>query len=84
MVTHYLCIIFNTDETLQNDNLVKAIISHFQILKLTAVCFLYSHSLYYSVADAGFPVGGAPTRWGGRQPPMRTLFGKNVCENERN
>ena len=31
------------------------------------------------VADPGFPVGG-----GGRQPPMRTLFGENVCENERN
>ena len=29
------------------------------------------------VADPGFPVGG-------RQPPMRTLFGENVCENERN
>ena len=30
------------------------------------------------VADPGFPVGG------GRQPPMRTLFSENVCENERN
>ena len=28
----------------------------------------------YSVADPGFPVGGAPTR---------VLFGENVCENER-
>ena len=27
---------------------------------------------------------GAPTRWGGRQPPKRTLFGKNICENKRN
>ena len=38
-----------------------------------------------SVADPGFPVGGgAPTHWGGCQPLMHTLFGKNVCENERN
>ena len=27
---------------------------------------------------------GAPTRWGGHQPPTHTLFGKNVCEDERN
>ena len=26
-----------------------------------------------------FPLGG-----GGHQPPMRTLFSENVCENERN
>ena len=31
------------------------------------------------VADPGFPVGG-----GGCQPPTRTLFSENVCENERN
>ena len=38
-----------------------------------------------AVADPGFPVGGAPTRWGGGcQPLTRTLFGENVCENERN
>ena len=30
-----------------------------------------------AVADPGFPVGG-------RQPPIRTLFGENVCENGRN
>ena len=27
--------------------------------------------------------GSRISRWGGR-PPMRTLFGKNMCENERN
>ena len=31
-----------------------------------------------SVADPGFPLGG------GRQPPTRTLFSENVCENKRN
>ena len=28
------------------------------------------------MADPGFPVGGG-------QPPMRTIFGRNVCENKR-
>ena len=28
--------------------------------------------------------GSRISRWGGRRPPMRTLFGENVCENERN
>ena len=28
--------------------------------------------------------GSRISRWGGRQPPTRTLFGENVCENERN
>ena len=38
-----------------------------------------------SVADPGFPVGGGVlTHWGGHQPLMHTLFGENVCENERN
>ena len=49
-----------------------------------------------SVADPGFPIGGMPTDWGGTnplgganlfggcQPLMHTLFGENVCENERN
>ena len=44
------------------------------------------------MADPGFPVGGGGGRRpvgggggvGGHQPPMCTLFGKNVCENERN
>ena len=37
-----------------------------------------------AVADPGFPVGGAPSRWWrGRQPLTWVLFGKNVCENER-
>ena len=31
-----------------------------------------------------FPIGGAPTHWGGHQPLTHTLFGENVCENERN
>ena len=35
-----------------------------------------------SVVDQGFPVGGAPTRWGWG-PPTLELFGKNVCKNER-
>ena len=30
------------------------------------------------MADPGFPVGG------GHRHPTRTLFGENVCENERN
>ena len=38
----------------------------------------------YSVADPGFPVRGARTRWGGgHRPPMRALFSENVCDNER-
>ena len=36
------------------------------------------------MADPGFPIGGVPTRWGGRQPLTRTLFSENVCKNERN
>ena len=36
-----------------------------------------------AVADPGFPVGGRQPI-GGHQPPTHTLFGKNVCENERN
>ena len=35
-----------------------------------------------TVADPGFLVGGSPTV-GGRGPPMRVLFGENVCEHER-
>ena len=35
------------------------------------------------VADPGFPIGGRRPV-GGRQPPTRTLFDENVCENERN
>ena len=33
-------------------------------------------SVYYTMADPGFPVGG-------HRPSTRVLFGKNVCENER-
>ena len=29
-----------------------------------------------------FPLGGTDPLWG--QPPMHTLFSKNICENERN
>ena len=37
------------------------------------------------MADPGFPVGGgADPLGGGHRPLMCTLFGKNVCENERN
>ena len=37
-----------------------------------------------AVADPGFPVGGrVHPLGGGRGPPMRVLFGENVCENER-
>ena len=32
--------------------------------------------------DLGFPVGGVDPFWG-HGPPMRALFGENVCENER-
>ena len=41
--------------------------------------------LWHTVADPGFPVGGggADPLGGGRRPPTRVLFGKNVCENER-
>ena len=38
----------------------------------------------YTVADPGFPVGGAMGPLGGRGPPTQALFGENVCENERN
>ena len=46
---------------------------------------LHLKPLYTSVADPGFPVGGACTRWGGggRGPPTWALFGENVCKNER-
>ena len=40
-------------------------------------------SLIRAVADPGFPVGGRRPV-GGRQPPTRTLFSENICENERN
>ena len=41
---------------------------------------IFLYSTLQAVADPGFPVGGG----GGRQPPTRILFGKNVCENKRN
>ena len=47
------------------------------------VIFLYLEQRL-SVADPGFPVGGGADLLGGCQPPTRTLFGENVCENERN
>ena len=50
--------------------------------------FLYTYMvgrrLPLAVADPGFPIGGALTCWGGHQPPTHTLFGKNICKNERN
>ena len=45
---------------------------------------LSSTNYQYQWRIQDFPLGGAPTRWGGGQPLTRTLFGKNVCENERN
>ena len=50
-------------------------VGHFK--EVTNLCRL-------SVADPGFPVAGAPSRWGGgRRHPMQALFGENVCENKR-
>ena len=43
----------------------------------------YRKIIQLAVADPGFPVGGAWTRWGGRGPPTWVLLGKNVCKNER-
>ena len=43
----------------------------------------FMEQLQIPVADPGFPVGGVPSHWGGCQPPMWVLFGKNICENER-
>ena len=38
-----------------------------------------------TVADPGFTIGeGGADLLGGCQPLMCTLFGKNICENERN
>ena len=45
---------------------------------------IWCNSYITAVADPGFPIGGAPTRWGGHRPPACTLFSKNVSENERN
>ena len=36
----------------------------------------------YPVADQGFPFGGVRPL-GGHGPPTQTVFGENVCENER-
>ena len=36
-----------------------------------------------TVADRGFPVGGAMDPLGGCGPLTRVLFGENVCENEK-
>ena len=48
------------------------------------LCFDYTllHWLFelYQWRIQDVPLGGG----GGRRPPMHTLFGKNVCENERN
>ena len=38
---------------------------------------------HLAVADPGFLVGGAWTRYGGRGPPTWALFTENVCESER-
>ena len=40
--------------------------------------------LQWRIQDFPLGGGGAPTRWGGRQPLTHTLFSENVCENERN
>ena len=37
----------------------------------------FKYSLIITVADPGFPVRGR------RGPPIRALFGENVCENKR-
>ena len=42
-----------------------------------------SHHLQWRIQD--FPLGGGGADpLGGCQPPMRTLFGENICENKRN
>ena len=49
---------------------------------MTRKQFTLSLNHFVSVADPGFPVGGrGPIR--GHGPPIRALFGENVCENER-
>ena len=35
------------------------------------------------MADPEFPVvGRAQTHWGRRRPPMRTIFGRNICQGQ--
>ena len=51
-------------------------------MAIGSTMLLLAFCLQKAVADPGFPVGGAWTRWGSR-PPTRALFGGNVCENER-
>ena len=35
------------------------------------------------MADPEFPMGAWTRLGGGHGPPMRALFGENICENER-
>ena len=45
---------------------------------------LASPHTQWRIQDFPLGGGGALTRWEGRRPLTLTLFGKNVCENERN
>ena len=45
--------------------------------------FLEEVSCSIAVADPGFPVGVAPSRWGGADLRCGHFLTKNVCENER-
>ena len=48
---------------------------------------IVTFTIEYQWRIQDFPLGGGgggADPLGGCQPPMRTLFGKNVCENERN
>ena len=63
---------------------VVSVLLSFMIPMQACHLFIYFYKfVLFSVADPGFPIGGAPSRWEGHRPPMRVLFSKNVCENKR-
>ena len=77
----------NSNDTYSNECRVRHfVVIPTQIMNHTLwVAYLLFRNVIILVpmADPGFPVGGTCTHWGGHGPPMRALFGENVCENER-
>ena len=39
--------------------------------------------MMFTVVDPGFSVGRGADLLGGRRPPICTLFGENICKNEK-
>ena len=75
----YFSLIFSHIHIDQNRNFIFGMNIHIYVPNIISYCL--------TVSSGGSRIshwGGVPTRWGGHQPPTRTLFSENVCKNERN